>query len=120
MSIIRFNAPVIAGSGRGKDLGVATMNLDLSAVPTTMKEGIYACFAMIDGKRMKAAMHFGPRPVFQDTTSCEVHIIDDVIPVAPETLAVDVISYLRPVAAFASKDALMAQIADDIAKARGI
>jgi riboflavin kinase/FMN adenylyltransferase len=120
MHPLSFTAPLIKGSGRGKSLGVATMNLDLKDVPKDLSEGIYACFALSDGKRYKAAMHYGPRPVFKDTPSCEVHLIDEMIKTAPKDVTVIVIERLRDIADFPSKEALMAQIADDIARARGI
>lgn len=97
-----------------------TLNLNLSDVPSEMKEGIYVCRVIINNQTFNAAMHYGPRPVHKDTTSCEVHILDEVIAEAPDTLTVDVIAYLRPVLNFPSEAALIAQIGDDIEKSRGI
>jgi riboflavin kinase / FMN adenylyltransferase len=115
-----FTARVVLGAGRGKGLGTPTMNLDLAAVPQDLQEGIYACYATVEGKRELAAMHYGPRPVFKDTTSCEVHLLDRIVVHAPETLTVQVIAYLREVRDFPSTDALMAQIHRDIQDARAI
>lgn len=97
-----------------------TLNLELKDVPPAMKEGIYVCRVTIGSTKFNAAMHYGPRPVHKDTTSCEVHILDEVIAEAPETLTVDVIEYLRPVLDFPSEAALIAQISNDIEKSRGI
>ena len=117
---LSFQAAVIAGSGRGKKLGSPTMNLDLFAVPPHLKEGIYACRALIDGSWESAAMHYGPRPVFKDSTSCEVHLIDRAIVMAPELLEVQVVAFLRDVRDFASVEELQAQIAQDIEQTRAI
>jgi riboflavin kinase / FMN adenylyltransferase len=96
------------------------MNLDLSAVPTELEEGIYACKALVDGMWEVAAMHYGPRPVFKDSTSCEVHLIDRLVVMAPEMLEVEVVAYLRDVRDFASVEELQAQIAQDIEQTRAI
>lgn len=105
-------------------MGTPTLNLDLGDVPTDLKEGIYACKVSLDDKTYNAAMHYGPRPVHKDTPSCEVHILDTMIKPLTQTptptLTVTVIAYLRPVLDFPTEAALIAQIADDIAKARGI
>ncbi len=101
-------------------MGTPTLNLTLSDVPDNLKEGIYVCKAIIGDQTYNAAMHYGPRPVHKDSTSCEVHILDEVIAEAPKTLTVDVIEYLRPVLDFPTEAALIAQIHDDIQKSRGI
>ncbi len=113
---LTFTARVISGAGRGKRLGTPTMNMNLADVPHDLAEGIYVC--RTDGE--SAVMHYGPRPVFRDTTSCEVHLLDRVLERAPDTIIVEVIHKLRDVRDFPSPEALMAQIADDIAQARGI
>ena len=101
-------------------MGTPTLNLNLDDVPIDMQEGIYACFVIVDNKKLNAAMHYGPRPVHKDSRSCEVHALDTLIQNTPETVTVEVIEYLRPVADFPSEDALKLQIADDIKRARGI
>lgn len=117
---LSFSARVVSGAGRGKDLGAPTINLDLSQVPSSLEEGIYACMAVIDGKSLQAAMHYGPRPVFKDSLSCEVHLLDVTLEHAPETLEVEVVAYLREVRDFPTPEDLMTQIADDILKTRAI
>ncbi|HVW66792.1 MAG TPA: riboflavin kinase [Candidatus Peribacteraceae bacterium] len=120
MKPVVFTAPVVSGSGRGKDLGIATMNLELDSVPSELTEGIYACFVMFDGKRYMAGMHYGPRPVFKDTRSCEIHILDEWIEKTPDALEVLVVGRIRDVADFPSVDDMLKQIEDDIANVRAI
>ena len=117
---LSFTARVMSGRGRGREIGAPTINLELSDVPPALQEGIYACFAVMDGVRLPAAMHFGPRPAFKDTETCEVHLLDAAPDAVPATLPVDVIAYLREVRDFPSTEALMAQITKDIAQARAI
>ena len=117
---MQFQAHSIPGAGRGKDLGTPTVNLELSDVPDGLQEGVYACFVHIESQRSQAVLHFGPRPVFHDAPSCEVHLLDTDLPSPPSQLQVEVISRLRDVQDFPSVVALQEQIADDIAQARSI
>jgi riboflavin kinase/FMN adenylyltransferase len=118
--LFTFTARIVPGSHRGKGMGTPTLNLDLANVPEYVMDGIYVCRVMIDGESLDAVMHKGPRPVHKDTPSCEVHVLDRMIETPPEAVQVEVIDYLRPVLDFPSEAALIAQIADDIANARGI
>lgn len=65
-------------------------------------------------------MHYGPRPVFDDTISCEVHVIDKIVPVPPGTLHVTVRDRMRDVTDFSHQEALLEQIQSDISAARAI
>ncbi len=118
--VITFGAKVIAGSNRGKSLSVPTLNLDRSQVPEDLAEGIYACFVECSGKQFPAAMHLGPRPVFGDTPSCEVHIIDRHIARPPKEVHVQVIANIRDIENFKTPEALILAMQADIVEARGI
>lgn len=65
-------------------------------------------------------MHFGPRPVFRDSVSLEVHVLDTVVSEFPAEVEVDVLARLRDVAMFDSAEELRKAIAHDIALTRGI
>lgn len=115
-----FSAEVLRGAGRGKRLGTPTLNLALSQVPTGMDDGVYACTARIDGLLLPAVLHYGPRPSFGDTRSCEVHLLDSVLPQPPPRITVTIVGRLRDIKAFASPAALQGQIARDIEQARAL
>jgi len=117
---ISFVARTEPGRGRGKEMHVPTINLLLEDVHPALDDGIYACLVKIDGKKENAAMHLGPRPVFHDTKTCEVHLIDREVEKAPDMLTVEVVAYLRPVLDFPSEKALLEQIQKDIADSRAI
>lgn len=117
---LSFTARVVPGSHRGKSLSVPTLNLDRARVPKELKEGIYACFAEFSGKKFPAAMHLGPRPVFQDSDSCEVHIIDAMISKPPKEVTMTVITKLRDIENFKTPEALMKAMQQDLTDARGI
>ncbi len=117
---IRFRARVIRGAGRGKQLGIPTLNLELREVPAELTEGIYACFVIIDGSRLQGAMHYGPRPVFKSGIACEIHLLDTAIDEPPRDVDVDVRGRIREVRDFPSTAAMLLQIKDDIAAIRSI
>lgn len=120
MHPLQFSATVVSGSGRGRTLGVPTINLSLSDVPTDLTHGIYACFVACGDQWVPAALHYGPRPVFRDTPSCEVHLLDGAIDPAPERLTIAVIEYVRTIEDFPSVAALQEQMARDCAEIRAI
>ncbi len=111
---LSFSAKVINGSGRGRTLGTPTMNIDLNDVPAELDEGIYAGFAKIKDAWQKAAIHYGPRPVFKDTPSFEVHVLRNPPESAPDILEVCLVGRLREVCNFPSIEALMEQIGRDV------
>ncbi len=114
------SARVVSGAGRGKRLGIPTLNIEMASAPKELKYGIYACTVSFDGNTYKGAMHFGSRPVFRDTDSLEVHVIDERIEKTPESVDIEVIAFLRPVRNYANTEELKAAIDQDISAARGI
>lgn len=117
-----FTARVIPGVQRGRKLGTPTFNFHLEDVPSTLAYGIYACFVHLDDEvnPLPAVMHYGPRPVFKDTVSCEVHVIDELIDRSPKRLTVTVVDQIREVMDFPLTEVLLAQMQSDIAIARNI
>lgn len=117
-----FTARVVSGYGQGKVLGVPTLNLDLSEIPPGIPDGEYACRVHLGdaAEWLAATVHSGPRPVFDQGASFEVHVIDRDVPVSPATVEVALVQYLREVRDFPSVDALKVAIADDIRRSRAI
>lgn len=118
--IVMKGARIVSGAGRGKNLGIPTINIDLSAVPPDLAHGIYACRITLAGRTYKGAMHYGPRPVFKDSEACEVHIIDETVDEVPETADIEIVGFIRDVANFPSPEALVERIGKDIEEARGM
>lgn len=115
---LNFTARVISGSGRGGKLGVPTLNLDLRDVPRDMHEGVYACQAVVNGIDYPAAAHYGPRPTFADAPSFEVHLIGASLSSPPGRIEVKIAALLRGIYKFDSPEALIAQMQEDIRKAK--
>ncbi|MBP9773510.1 MAG: riboflavin kinase [Candidatus Peribacteraceae bacterium] len=119
---IRFTSSPVAGAGRGKKLNVPTINLDLHTVPSSLQHGVYACLVSLDSGKtwLQSATHYGPRPVFQDSVSFEVHLLDTTVATAPKSIQVQVIARLRDVQNFPGPEELKAAIAQDISQTRAI
>lgn len=115
-----FRARTVTGSGRGRNYATPTLNLALADVPTNIAEGIYACRADVGEGPEDAVLHYGPRPVFADSVSCEVHILDRTLTTMPAHVEVELLAYLREVRDFPSPEAMYEQIASDVRIARGI
>lgn len=114
---MKFSARTVTGSGRGKDLAVPTINLDMSEIPSDINDGLYAC--TVDGGT-PAILHFGIRPTFDDSPSCEVHLLDKEIDTPPDVLEVNIVQKIRETKKFDSPELLMEQMQKDISAARGI
>lgn len=115
-----FSARTITGSRRGKGLGFPTINVHLDDVPSALETGIYASRVMIEESTYSGALHYGPRDMFGDTPSCEVHVLDAEIAKQPEKIDIQIIERIRNVEEFASPEDLSAQIDRDIAQVRAI
>jgi riboflavin kinase / FMN adenylyltransferase len=125
---ISFTAQVIRGSGKGSAMGIPTLNLDLDDVPEELQEGIYAARVTVNGERVSAAMHYGPRPVHGLSRSCEVHLCGAAFRASrtgqraapPTSITVEIIDRLRDVKDFDSEEELKEQIAKDIERCKSI
>jgi riboflavin kinase/FMN adenylyltransferase len=114
------DATVVSGRNRGRRIGIPTINIKLDDIPRSLQHGIYACRVRVAGTTYNGALHYGPRPVFNDTETLEVHIIDSVIHAVPHTIDIEIIGFIREVADFHSTEALLKRIQEDVTIARGM
>ena len=108
---------VVAGDGRGRDLGYPTANLVLEP-GCEPKEGIYAVRVRIDGEPGRparpGAAYIGTRPTFGTARRfLEVHLLDYAGDLYGRTLAVEFMAFIRPDQAFQGVEALTRQMDDD-------
>jgi riboflavin kinase/FMN adenylyltransferase len=111
---------VVPGAGRGRTIGVPTLNL---APPDVRKllppDGVYAVWVWWRGTRYGGMMNQGPRPTFAEQgRTLEVHLFDFSAELYGETVRVEWVERLRDVQAFPSRDALVAQLERDRQAAR--
>ena len=117
---ITFTANHIPGSGRGASLGSPTINLDPQQAPVNLPHGVYAVRVTIGDTQFDAVLHFGERPTFHDSLSCEVYILDVTDLPRVSEVTVNVLDKIRGVESFSSPEELKAQIQKDIATAKRI
>lgn len=111
---------VVRGDGRGRELGFPTANIRVSGegklVPAA---GIYACHAFVAKKRYMGALHIGPRPSFPGAdASVEVYLIDFEGILYGHEIRLELVEYLRPVAAFETVESLKEQMSADVVLVR--
>lgn len=116
----RLEGTVIPGARRGRELGFPTANLDgvEAMIPA---DGVYAAWATLadDPVPRPAAVHIGPNATFGESArSVEAHLIGFDGDIYGRKLALDLLERVRPTRRFDNVDDLVAQIADDVNRAR--
>ena len=113
---------VVPGRQLGRQLGIPTANLDVETEQLP-PPGVYAARALVDGTWHLAVANLGHRPTVADgdaELSLEVHLIDFDQDLYGQEVEVSFVRRLRDEKKFASLDELKAQIARDLATARGV
>ena len=111
---------VVAGDGRGKHLGFPTANI-ATETPLVPKDGVYAVrvFGIAD-EALDGVCNIGGRPTFgAGPRQVEVHVLDAVGDFYGSKVRISFETRLRDEQRFEEKEALIAQIKDDVARARG-
>lgn len=121
----RIRGMVTHGAGRGVKIGFPTANLE--AVDTLLpKMGVYAgrAWCVEEGgveQCHPAAISLGPNPTFgEQLPKVEVHLLDYDRPLYGQPLEVEFRQRLRGIEKFASQDALVEQLRQDVARTREI
>ena len=113
---------VIRGAARGRTIGFPTANLEphTQVLPAP---GVYAARAELpDGTRVRAAVNIGTNPTFSDdhTVHIEAHLLDWQGDLYGAQLRLLCEARLRDERRFDGKDALVAQLHDDVAATRAL
>jgi riboflavin kinase/FMN adenylyltransferase len=117
----RISGQVIAGDGRGRSIGIPTANLEVWAERVIPKSGVYVCQALAGGKTWGAVSNIGVRPTFETQpvpARVEAHILDFDTQIYGEEIRLDFLARLRDEQRFPDVQALVAQIHQDIQRAR--
>jgi riboflavin kinase/FMN adenylyltransferase len=111
---------VVEGERRGRTLGFPTANLEI-ANETLPREGVYAARCRVpSGRWAGAVVNIGRRPTFGgDTVSVEAHLIDFDADLYGADLRTEFVGHLREERRFDGPEALVAQIRQDVWRARG-
>ena len=112
---------VMHGDGRGSTIGIPTANLGINEHMAVPGAGVYACWVIVEGKRYQAVTNVGVRPTFETKpvqARVEPHILDFSKRIYDQKITVEFHAFLRGEQRFDGPDALVAQIHQDILKAR--
>lgn len=117
-----LRAPVERGAGRGRTIGIPTINL---TPPDPRKllppDGVYAVWVTVAGRRYGGMMNQGARPTFGvHARGLEIHLFDFAGELYGETVVVEWVRRLRDVQTFPSRQALVDQIERDALAARAV
>lgn len=114
--------PVVRGDARGHELGYPTANVAVAEGIAIPKDGVYAGYLVrASGERSKAAISIGTNPTFDGVERrVEAYVIDagHELDLYDEHVIVEFVERLRGMERFETVEALMAQMAADVAQAR--
>ena len=118
-----IEGPVMKGEGRGRQIGIPTVNIDYPPV-LVPANGVYACWVQIEGRnapRLPAVTNIGHRPTFDGgKITVEAHLLEGGRDLYGENLRVEFVSRLREERKFSGPEALVAQIHQDIDTGRAL
>ena len=116
----RISGVIVGGAGRGTIMGYPTANIRLDEGVTLM-HGIYAVNAYLEGQKLQGAAYLGTRPTFDaGLPVLEIFLFDFDGDLYGKTMEIEFIGFIREDMKFRSMEALVAQMADDCAKAKDI
>jgi riboflavin kinase/FMN adenylyltransferase len=120
----RVTGVVVHGDHRGRELGYPTANLQPNSVGALPADGIYAGWLVRTPgvERLPAAISVGTNPTFDGhTRRVEAYVLGrDDLDLYGETVAVEFVERLRPTLRFDGIEALVEQMADDVARCREV
>lgn len=116
-----YRGTVIRGQERGRKIGFPTANLRLEN-KIFLPYGVFATWAVLEGKKYRSVTHVGVRPTFQQPGSeliplVEVHLLDASLDLYGASLEVRFVSRIREERKFSGVEELKAQISEDVSEA---
>jgi riboflavin kinase/FMN adenylyltransferase len=118
----RVVGTVVAGDGRGVDLGFPTANLEVAPGAAIPGRGVYAVVGGLLQGEVNGVANIGVRPTFggRHQEVVEVHFLDFDGDLYGEQIAIDFVTRIRDERTFGGVEELVDQIGRDVAAARVI
>ncbi|MCX5800431.1 MAG: bifunctional riboflavin kinase/FAD synthetase [Candidatus Eisenbacteria bacterium] len=108
---------VVKGEGIGRSLGFPTVNLSVHEKKLLPPDGVYAGYAEVRGRVLRAAINIGLRPTIAGGTRLvEAHIIGFEENIVGESVTLTFVVRMRPERKFANRDELRQAIRSDVDK----
>lgn len=117
-----YSSKVLDGKHLGRKLGIPTINQLIENGLVSPKNGVYASFTTVDGKRYKSVTNIGVRPTVENTknVNSETHILNFNGNLYGKNPEVELVSFIRDEKKFESIEELREQIERDINKRKTI
>lgn len=110
---------VVKGRGLGRTIGIPTANLEIPEGVICPKKGVYAGFAVVDGKKYPAVTNIGSRPtVGGHQVRAESWLLDFDGDLYGKTIVLGFLKFLREERKFDSLEELKAQVLLDAQQVR--
>lgn len=118
---VRIEGTVVAGHGRGRELGFPTANLSLNPDQGLLpRVGVYGVRVELEGQWVPGMMNLGGRPTFGEASLVpEIHLFDRVVELKGRRISVELVEFERDIARFQSVAELVAQLALDRQRIQG-
>ena len=113
---------VVHGAKRGRELGFPTANLSPESEGLIPADGVYAGWLTDGGTRYPAAISVGNNPTFEGVPQkqVEAYVLDEDLDLYGHTVEISFVERIRGMVAYAGIDPLIAQIGEDVERARAI
>jgi riboflavin kinase/FMN adenylyltransferase len=110
---------VIHGDSRGHSIGYPTANLHIPERMAIPADGVYAAWAMVEGKAWPAVVNIGVRPTFGvSSRTVEAHLLGFSGDLYGSQVALRFVSRLRDERRFGGVDELVEQLQGDVEEGR--
>jgi len=111
---------VVDGNKVGRTLGFKTANIQIEDEYQVLRKGVYAVFVNYQGKKYLGVCNIGNNPTinYVKIPRLEVHIFDFNQEIYGETINVEFVKFLRDELKFATTEAMIEQIHQDIKEAK--
>lgn len=117
----RVAGEIVSGDQRGRTIGFPTANLAVWELKLLPANGVYACWAEVDGERHMAVTNIGVQPTFDGSAmKVETHLLDYREDLYGKQMTLEFVQRLRPEQRFDGVEALIAQIGRDVAASRQV
>jgi riboflavin kinase / FMN adenylyltransferase len=112
---------VVAGAGRGRDLGFPTANLETAGNQLLPATGIYAGYLVFEGRKLPAAISVGYNPVFRgEKLVVEAFVLDFDADLRGKEVVLEFAARIREERNFESVEGLVAEMGRDVARVREV
>ena len=108
------------GDGRGNDLGYPTANI-YPKNEIMLKNGVYAAYVYLDGKKYKSAVNVGLNPTFKGKEKhIEAFLIDFDEDIYGKKIEIEFVQFVRSEKRFKKIEDLVSQIGSDVKQIKAV